>query len=231
MRRRSGSWPPKVRRSWRWTSTSTPRRPSPTSSATASWPVRVDVRSEDQWADLVSEVEARFGSVDVLVNNAGIADPALLEDWKGARLQRTIDVNLVGVLNGIQAVTPAMRRAGGGSIVNIGSVGAFNGVPRMSGYVATKWAVRGLTKSAALELGAHGIRVNAVHPGQTRTPMTEGVVFDTSAVALGRVGEPEDIAHAVLFLASDHSRFITGSDLVVDGGQLAGQADYSGLPQ
>lgn len=190
----------------------------------------IDVTDQGQWAEVVREAEERFGGIDVLVNNAGIADPALLEDLDGARLQRTVDVNLVGVFNGIQAVVPAMKSAGGGSIVNIGSVGAFQGVPRMSAYVATKWGVRGLTKAAALELGVHQIRVNAVHPGQTRTPMTHGVVFDTSAVALGRVGEPEDIAQAVLFFASDQSRFITGSDLVVDGGQLAGQADYSGLP-
>ncbi|RCG32881.1 SDR family NAD(P)-dependent oxidoreductase [Sphaerisporangium album] len=190
----------------------------------------MDVRSADEWAAAVQEVEERFGAVDILVNNAGIADPGLIGQWALDRLQRTIDVNLVGVFNGIQAVLPAMKRAGGGSIVNISSVGSFQGVPRMSPYVATKWGVRGLTKSAALELGVHGIRVNAVHPGQTRTPMTEGVVFDTSAIALGRVGEPEDIARAVLFLASDESSFITGSDLVVDGGQIAGQADYSGLP-
>ncbi|MFL1377802.1 SDR family NAD(P)-dependent oxidoreductase [Nocardiopsis protaetiae] len=191
----------------------------------------LDVRSADEWAVAVRRIEDRLGTVDILVNNAGIADPELIGRWERDRLQRTIDVNLVGVFNGIQAVLPAMRRAGGGSIVNISSVGSFQGVPRMSPYVATKWGVRGLTKSAALELGRHGIRVNAVHPGQTRTPMTEGVVFDTGSIALGRVGEPEDIARAVLFLASDESGFITGSDLVVDGGQLAGQADYSGLPQ
>ncbi|MBO0609528.1 SDR family NAD(P)-dependent oxidoreductase [Myceligenerans salitolerans] len=191
----------------------------------------IDVTNQARWAEVAHEAEQRFGGIDVLVNNAGIADPALLENLDGTRLQRTVDINLVGVFNGIQAVVPAMKKnAAGGSIVNIGSVGAFQGVPRMSGYVAAKWGVRGLTKAAALELGAHHIRVNAVHPGQTRTPMTHGVVFDTSAVALGRVGEPEDIAQAVLFFASDQSRFITGSDLVVDGGQLAGQADYSGLP-
>jgi 3alpha(or 20beta)-hydroxysteroid dehydrogenase len=191
----------------------------------------LDVRSPEQWADVVRQAEERFGGVDILVNNAGIADPAPIAEWDATRLHRVLDVNLIGVFNGIQAVLPAMTRAGGGSIVNIGSVGAYQGVPMMSGYVASKWGVRGLTKSAALELGAQGIRVNAVHPGQTRTPMTEGVVFDTSAVALGRVGEPEDIAQAVLFFASDDSRFVTGSEVVVDGGQLAGQADYSGLPQ
>ncbi|GLX97240.1 glucose 1-dehydrogenase [Herbidospora sp. NBRC 101105] len=192
---------------------------------------RLDVRSEEQWAEVVARTEERFGSVDVLVNNAGVADPAPLEEWDAARLRRTLDVNLVGVFNGVQAVVPAMRRAGGGSIVNIGSVGALQGVPRMSGYVVSKWAVRGLTKTAALELGVFGIRVNAVHPGQIRTPMTEGVVFDTRNVALGRVGEPDDIAAIVLFFASDDSRFVTGAEVAGDGGQIAGPADYQGLPQ
>ncbi|MBM7077111.1 SDR family NAD(P)-dependent oxidoreductase [Micromonospora humida] len=191
----------------------------------------LDVRSADQWAALVVRTEARFGSLDILVNNAGIADPAPLEQWDAARLQRTLDVNLIGVFNGIQAAVPAMKRAGGGSIVNIGSVGALQGVPRMSGYVVSKWGVRGLTRTAALELGVHGIRVNAVHPGQIRTPMTDGVVFDTANVALGRVGEPDDIARIVLFFASDDSTFVTGSEVAGDGGQIAGPADYQGLPR
>ncbi|MGX4655111.1 SDR family NAD(P)-dependent oxidoreductase [Micromonospora sp. SCSIO 07396] len=191
----------------------------------------LDVRSADQWAALVVRTEARFGSLDILVNNAGIADPAPLEQWDAARLQRTLDVNLIGVFNGIQAVVPAMKRAGGGSIVNIGSVGALQGVPRMSGYVVSKWGVRGLTRTTALELGVHGIRVNAVHPGQIRTPMTDGVVFDTANVALGRVGEPDDIARIVLFFASDDSTFVTGSEVAGDGGQIAGPADYQGLPR
>ncbi|MFI6066550.1 SDR family NAD(P)-dependent oxidoreductase [Micromonospora sp. NPDC051227] len=192
---------------------------------------QLDVRSPDQWAALVQRAEERLGSIDILVNNAGIADPAPLEQWDTARLQRTLDVNLIGVFNGIQAVVPAMKRAGGGSIVNIGSVGALQGVPSLSGYVVSKWAVRGLTKTAALELGAYGIRVNAVHPGQINTPMTSGVIFDTSNVALGRVGEPDDIARIVLFFASDDSQFVTGSEVAGDGGQIAGQADYQGLPR
>ncbi|MDG4796862.1 glucose 1-dehydrogenase [Micromonospora sp. WMMD1082] len=191
----------------------------------------LDVRSPDQWVAVVQRTEGRFGSVDILVNNAGIADPAPLQEWDTARLQRTLDVNLIGVFNGIQAVAPAMKRAGGGSIVNIGSVGALQGIPRMSGYVVSKWAVRGLTKTVALELGAYGIRVNAVHPGQINTPMTSGVTFDTTNVALGRVGEPDDIARIVLFLASDDARFVTGSEIAGDGGQIAGPADYQGLPR
>ncbi|MFY0574289.1 SDR family NAD(P)-dependent oxidoreductase [Cystobacter fuscus] len=191
----------------------------------------LDVRSPESWSAVVDGAERRFGTVDILVNNAGIADPGELKDWDLARMQRMLDVNLIGVFNGVQAVAPGMRKLKRGSIVNIGSVGGFQGIPRMSGYVISKWGVRGLTKTAALELGPYGIRVNAVHPGQTRTPMTADVVFDTSGIALGRVGEPEDIARAVLFFASDDSSFVTGAELAVDGGQLAGPADYSGLPR
>ncbi|EPX58778.1 3-oxoacyl-[acyl-carrier protein] reductase [Cystobacter fuscus DSM 2262] len=191
----------------------------------------LDVRSPESWSAVVDGAERRFGTVDILVNNAGIADPGELKDWDLARMQRMLDVNLIGVFNGVQAVAPGMRKLKRGSIVNIGSVGGFQGIPRMSGYVIAKWGVRGLTKTAALELGPYGIRVNAVHPGQTRTPMTADVVFDTSGIALGRVGEPEDIARAVLFFASDDSSFVTGAELAVDGGQLAGPADYSGLPR
>lgn len=191
---------------------------------------RLDVRSVEQWDKVVAIAEDAFGTIDVLVNNAGIADPGSLGEWDTGRLQRTLDVNLIGVFNGIQAVAPSMKRAGGGSIVNIGSVGALQGIPRMSGYVVSKWGVRGLTKSAALELGAHGIRVNAVHPGQIETPMTEGVEFSVENVALRRVGQPDDIARAVLFFASDDAAFITGADLTADGGQIAGPADYRGLP-
>jgi len=192
---------------------------------------RLDVRSPQEWAHVVQRTEERFGSVDILVNNAAIADPAPLDQWDTARLQRTLDVNLIGVFNGIQAVVPAMKRAGGGSIVNVGSVAALQGVPRMAGYVVSKWGVRGLTKTAALELGAYGIRVNAVHPGQINTPMTRGVTFDTSNVALGRVGEPDEVAGLVLFFASEDSCFVTGSEVAGDGGQIAGQANYQGLPQ
>tara|TARA_R110002020_G_scaffold21095_13_gene71671 strand:+ start:4941 stop:5705 length:765 start_codon:yes stop_codon:yes gene_type:complete len=193
--------------------------------------VLLDVRAPEQWAEVVRAAEQTFGTLNILVNNAGIADPAPLESWDTQRLQRILDVNLMGVFNGIQAAVPAMKRAGGGSIINIGSVGAMQGVPMMSGYVVAKWGARGLTKTAALELGAANIRVNAVHPGQTQTPMTADVTFDTSAIALGRVGQPEDIADAVLFFASDDSRFVTGAELAVDGGQTAGIANYDGLPK
>lgn len=158
------------------------------------------------------------------------AGDALAEAWDFARFQGTLDVNLIGVFNGIEAVAPAMKRGGGGSTVNIGSVVAFQGLPRPAGYVASKWTVCGLAKAAAFELGAHGIRVNAVHPGQIQTPLTEGVVFNVDNIALGRVGQPDDIARLVVFLASDDAAFITGADLLGDGRQFAGPADYSAVP-
>ncbi len=140
-------------------------------------------------------------------------------------------MNLFGVFHGIQAVTPVMKKAGGGAIVNIGSVGALQGFPMMSGYMASKWAVHGLTKTVALELGKHGIRLNAVHPGQIDTPMTSNVTFETDHVALGRMGQAGEIADIILFLASDDARFVTGAEITGDGGQSAGQADYQGVPK
>lgn len=193
--------------------------------------VGLDVRDPESWRGAVEQTLESFGAVDILVNNAGIAEPAPLEEWDVARLQRALDVNLIGTFNGIQAVVPVMKTIGGGSIVNIGSVGALQGVPMLSGYVASKWAVRGLTRSAALELGAYGIRVNAVHPGQIETPMTEQVDFETHQVALGRVGQPADIASIVLFFACEDAGFVTGSEVSGDGGQIAGQADYQGVPR
>jgi 3alpha(or 20beta)-hydroxysteroid dehydrogenase len=190
----------------------------------------LDVRDPAEWAALAADVETEFGTIDVLVNNAGVSGIGAIEDWDEARLRRVVDINLVGMFHGIQAVIPAMRRAGGGSIVNFGSLGAMQAFPLMSGYVASKWAVRGLTKAAAIELGVHGIRVNAVHPGQITTPMTAGAHMETDHVALKRLGVPEDIADIVVFLAGAESRFVTGADIVADGGEHAGPAAWSAIP-
>ncbi|WP_432826344.1 SDR family NAD(P)-dependent oxidoreductase [Dactylosporangium sp. CA-092794] len=190
----------------------------------------LDVRDAAAWARVVAGAEDAYGRVDVLVNSAGIAPVAPFAEYGEDAFRRALDVNVTGLFLGITAVVPALRRAGGGSIINIGSAGGFRAYPLMTGYITSKWAVRGLTKVTALELGVDGIRVNAVHPGQTDTPMTAGANFGTAHVALKRVGLPSDIAGAVLFLAGDDSRFITGADLVVDGGDLAGSADWASVP-
>ncbi|HCE5431507.1 TPA: SDR family oxidoreductase [Legionella pneumophila] len=197
--------------------------------------VHLDVRSEDDWANAVRIAEARFGPIGVLVNNAGIPSPAALiehghvEDWR-----RIIDVNLTGQYLGIRAVVPSLRRNGGGSIVNIASMAADTGIAFLAPYVASKWGLRGLTQTAALELGRDGIRVNAIHPGVVRTPfITEPVtpdeppvseIFSPEALAITRIAEPEEISNMVLFVTSDEASFATGSDFVVDGGLLLGPA-------
>jgi len=197
--------------------------------------VHLDVRSDDDWAAAVQVAEDRFGPLGVLVNNAGVPSPAALiehgkvEDWR-----RILDVNLTGQYLGIRAAVPSLRRNGGGSIVNIASMAADTGIAFLSPYVASKWGVRGLTQTAALELGRDNIRVNAVHPGVIRTPfITEAVtpdeppvseIFSPDALAITRIAEPEEISNMVLFLASSDAAFATGSDFVVDGGLLLGPA-------
>lgn len=189
--------------------------------------VRLDVAREEDWARAVALAETEFGRLDVLVNNAGIVgelgvtESATLEGYR-----RTIDVNQIGPFLGMRAAIPAMRRAGGGSIVNVGSVAGLYGIPGLVAYVASKWALRGMTKAVALEVGRDRIRVNALHPGAVDTPMM-GAATDRSALtrdqALDRVGQPEEMARAALFLASDESSFITGADLAADAGLTAGR--------
>lgn len=190
-----------------------------------------DATSEQSWRDMIAAAEKAFGTVNVLVNNVGGLEAAPLETWDGAKFQRALDLNLFSAFFGVTAVTPIMKKAGGGSIINIASMAAMRGYPAIIGYVSAKWAVRGMTKAAAVELGAYGIRVNAVHPGQTQTPATEKAPFKTDHVALKRLGQPDDIAQIVLFLASDDARWVTGADYMADGGELAGDATYAGYPE
>ncbi|QUT07851.1 glucose 1-dehydrogenase [Sphingobium phenoxybenzoativorans] len=192
---------------------------------------RHDATSEQSWRDMLAAAEKAFGTVNVLVNNVGGLEAAPLETWDGAKFQRALDLNLFSAFFGVTAVTPIMKKAGGGSIINIASMAAMRGYPAIIGYVSAKWAVRGMTKAAAVELGAYGIRVNAVHPGQTQTPATEKAPFKTEHVALKRLGQPDDIAQIVLFLASDDARWVTGADYMADGGELAGDATYAGYPE
>ena len=133
-----------------------------------------------------------------------------------------IAINLTGVFNGIKAAVPALIRAGGGAIINISSTAGLRGYPALPGYTAAKYGVRGLTKAVALDVGKHGIRVNSVHPGVIRTPMTAEIPEDAGHVALDRVGEPEEVANLIVFLASDESPFCTGAEFIIDGGETAG---------
>lgn len=188
---------------------------------------RLDVSSEDEWTAAVAYCEARFGPATVLVNNAGILDFTPIHKQDIEKFRRVIDVNLVGTVIGMKAVTPGMREAGGGSIVNVSSNAGIWGLPSAGAYVASKWAVRGVSKTAALDLGRFGIRVNSVHPGMVRTPMTdfgEGSTDTkwTRSLPVGRIGEPAEIANVVTFLASDEASYVTGAEWSVDGGATAG---------
>jgi NAD(P)-dependent dehydrogenase (short-subunit alcohol dehydrogenase family) len=191
--------------------------------------VRLDVRSEADWKHAVDTTVNRFGKLDVLVNNAGVGGPGRVETVTLEEWNRVMDVNATGVFLGTRAVIPAMRRAGGGSIVNISSqlglVGVDNSSPQ---YQASKGAVRLLTKATAIQYAMERIRANSVHPGPIVTPMTEARRKDAEAyrltvsrIPLGRYGEPEEVAYGVLYLASDESSFVTGAELVIDGGWTA----------
>lgn len=185
--------------------------------------VHLDVSDSASWKDAIAVTNEVFGPVTVLVNNAGILAQARVEETDEDVLRRIYDVNLVGPFLGIQAVTADMRASGGGSIVNVASATGMIPMAMLAAYSSSKWGVRGLTKCAAIDLGPDGIRVNAVHPGAVRTPMTEGA--DEAALtvyAVPRMGEPSDIAAAVAYLASDEASFVTGVDLTVDGGMVLG---------
>lgn len=183
--------------------------------------VPLDVTSEESWSAAVARAGA-LGVVDVLVNNAGIANAGRIERYGREQWDAVLAVNLTGTFLGVRAVVPGMRAAGRGSIVNISSVEGMRGDAGLHGYVASKFGVRGLTKSLAVELGPAGIRVNSVHPGFVVTPMTEHLDVSRQRIPLGRPAVPQDVAGVVVFLASADSRYVTGAELVVDGGMIAG---------
>ncbi|MGV9817820.1 glucose 1-dehydrogenase [Nocardia xishanensis] len=184
--------------------------------------VHLDVREKADWQAAAAEAVQRFGALNVLVNNAGIVNGNLLVDFALEEWQRIVDINLTGTFLGMQAATPAMIEAGGGSIVNISSVEGMRGSPGLHGYTATKFAVRGLTKSTALELAQYGIRVNSVHPGLISTSMTEGIPPDFLQIPLGRAADPQEVSNLVTYLASDESSYSTGAEFVIDGGLTVG---------
>lgn len=183
--------------------------------------IKHDVTSAADWENVIKKTEETFGPIDALVNNAGIDIPEInLEEYPEETYQKIIAVNQSSVFLGMKYVVPSMKKAGGGSIVNISSLAGIVGSYKKTAYTASKFAVRGMTKAAALELGEYGIRVNSVHPGFIRTPMTEELINDelVNMFPLKKAGEPEDVSNLVLYLASDESNYSTGSEFIIDGG-------------
>ena len=181
----------------------------------------LDVRSEEDWNSAIKEAERQFGPLSILVNCAGILKESSLEDTTPEEYRLLTDVMQFGVYLGMRAVAPSMRRGGGGSIINISSTAGMVGYPQTFAYTAAKWAVRGMTKAAALDLADGKIRVNSIHPGNTNTPMIDGCGYSVEEVPLKRNASAEEIAHLALFLASDESLYITGAEHVIDGGFTA----------
>jgi 3alpha(or 20beta)-hydroxysteroid dehydrogenase len=191
---------------------------------------QLDVSQEQEWTACVDDVVSRYGQVDILVNNAGIGTGGAVIDEPIEGHRRALDVNVTGVWLGMRAVLPAMYQQQSGSIVNISSIDGLVGIAQLTTYTATKFAVTGMTKSVALEVGSKGVRVNSVHPGFISTPLFNKPSPGKSqryeeAIArqpIARAGTPQEVAKAILFFASDDSSFCTGTSLVVDGGHTAG---------
>jgi len=188
--------------------------------------VRLDVTTEGDWQQAAATAEQTYGKLDVLVNNAGIVRMSPLDETTLEAWNEVINVNQTGVFLGMKHAVPAMRRAGGGSIINISSVAGLVGLPNIPAYQASKGAVRLLTKNAAVQYAKDKIRANSIHPGRIETPMTANLTPERrqlvlSMTPLGRDGKPEEVAYGVLYLASDESSFVTGSELVIDGGYTA----------
>ena len=190
--------------------------------------IRLDVTDAEEWRWALKHTVDNFGRLDILVNNAGVSHRTGVDDTTTEAWDRVMDVNVKGVFLGTQVAIPEMRKAGGGSVINISSIYGLVGSPVSASYHASKGAVRIFTKSAAVQYANEKIRVNSVHPGYVDSPMTQ--TFHSipevwrervGKTPLGRMGTPEDIAAGVLYLASDESSFVTGSELVIDGGMTA----------
>jgi 3alpha(or 20beta)-hydroxysteroid dehydrogenase len=188
-----------------------------------------DVTSEEDWQAVIEWALEQHGRIDVLLNNAGVFLAASLADTTLEEFRRVMDVNVVGVFLGMRAVAPVMSEQKAGSIVNVSSVAGLTGGPLLSAYSASKWAVRGITKVVAKELAPFGVRVNSLHPGQIDTDMNtrqrertpELIDRLIRGIPLRRIGTPEELAHAFVYLACDESVYVTGSELVVDGGTVS----------
>ena len=190
--------------------------------------VRLDVTREEDWSRAVRETVREFGKLDILVNNAGIFKKEKVEELAEEAWDEVLNVNAKGTFLGTKHAIPEMRKAGGGSIVNISSGAGLVGNPDGAGYGASKGAVRIFTKATAVQYGKDGIRANSVHPGPIDTPMLKSQLYDPGAyekhadtLPLGRIGTPEDIAYGVLYLASDEAAYVTGAELAIDGGRTA----------
>ena len=190
---------------------------------------KLDVSDQSNWAELVEQTTGQFGKLSILINNAGILRAALIEDSSLQEYLEVIKINQVGVWLGMRAAIKPMREAGGGCIINTSSTAGYEGYPGLSAYVSSKFAVRGMTKVAAIELGPYNIRVNSVHPGPIDTPMvrdpriggrTEGEIPVTAPIA--RAGLPDEVAKMMLFIAAD-ATYSTGAEFQIDGGQMSGR--------
>lgn len=186
--------------------------------------IKHDVTKAEDWDKVIKETESTFGPVNILINNAGIGFVKLIEDMTEKEYRMEIDINQVSIFLGMKAVLPSMKKTKNGSIVNISSVAGLIALPQYVAYSGSKFAVRGMTKVAALEFADYGIRVNSVHPGLIDTPMTQdennaaSLAEFTKSIPMKRAAQPEEVSNLVLFLASDDSSYSTGSEFVIDGG-------------
>lgn len=187
--------------------------------------VHLDVTNPEDWQKAVDLAESKFGKLNVLINNAGILNGGSIDDFTLDQWNLVMNINATGTFLGIKTAAPALRRGAPAAIVNISSAAGLEGIAGMHGYTASKFAVRGLTKSAAMEFASQGIRVNSVHPGNIATPMTGNVAGEASGDTnlLTRAAAPEEVSEVVLFLASDDASFVNGSEYAVDGGITAGK--------
>lgn len=183
----------------------------------------LDISNEQQWQQAVSLAESVFGPIRHLVNNAGILTYGTVENLEPSVWRKTLEVNLTGTFLGMHYTVPSIRRANGGSIVNVSSIAGLIGYANLGAYCASKWGIRGITKVAALELGPLGIRVNSIHPGPIRTPMIGDVNESVAAEQpIARVGEPEEVTQLLLYLLTE-ATYCTGHEFVIDGGAIVGR--------
>lgn len=186
--------------------------------------IKHDVTREDDWKNVIEETEKIFGSIDILINNAGIVMTKMIADTSLAEYQKTIDINQTGTFLGMKSVLPSMKKAGGGAIINISSIEGLVGGAMIASYTASKFAVTGLTKAAAIEFAPYGIRVNSVHPGVIDTPMIhqedvkDAVKELINMIPLKRAADSKEVSNMLVFLASDAASYSTGSAFVIDGG-------------